>query len=141
MNRTTLRSAPGGVRNGLKPVDGAPGAVFWFQKTPSCRREKPQLRPAMKNHTRSRRIGPPRLSDWSHIFSVLFDRFRPRARRSAVRFSLSMPSLEKKPAATPLNWLPPSLGMMFTTGPSAFTSAPMPLVWSTISSIAAALIW
>ena len=115
--------------------------MFWFQKTPSCRREKPQLRPATKYHTRSRRIGPPRLNDWSHILSVLFDRVRPRDWRSAVRFSLSMLSLEKKPAAIPLNWLPPSLGMMLTTGPSAFVSAPMPLVSSTISSIAAALIW
>ena len=96
-NRTTLRSAPGGVRNGLSPVDGAPGTVFWFQKTPSCFREKPQLRAATKYHTLSRRIGPPRLSDWSHIFSVLFDVVTPRDWRSAVRFSLSILSSVKNP--------------------------------------------
>jgi hypothetical protein len=37
-----------------------------------------------------------------------------------------------------LKVLPPSFGMMFITGPSAFTSAEMPLVCATISCTAAA---
>ncbi len=40
-----------------------------------------------------------------------------------------------------LNLLLPSRGMMFITGPSAFTSAVTPLVWATISETACELIW
>ena len=86
-------------------------------------------------------IGPPRLSDWSHIFNVEFAVSRPASRSSCVRFWLSMLSLAKNPAAMPLNVLPPSFGMTLTTAPSAFVSAETPVVCSTISCTAAELIW
>ena len=122
-------------------MSGAPGKVLWFQWTPACLREKPQLRPAKKNHRLSRLIGPPRLIDWSHSFSVSFDVLRPCSRSSGVRFWPSMALLAKNPARIPLKVLPPSFGMTLTTAPSAFVSAEMPVVCSTISCTAAALIW
>src|SRR5207244_3546312 len=49
--------------------------------------------------------------------------------------------IENRPAKIVLNELPPSFGMMFTTTPSAFVSAEMPLVDITISSTDDAVSW
>ena len=86
-------------------------------------------------------MGPPRLAASSKIFTVLFAVCSPRARNSSVRLALSMPLPLYVPLRMVLKVLPPSFGTTFITGPSALTSAEMPLVCSTISSTTAALTW
>src|SRR5688572_13720367 len=107
---TTFHGAPGGVR-----------CSFWvlFQYVPAWLRTTPQLRGATKNQRRSRLIGPPTLADMSNSFNVLFAVSSPRSFRSCDRFSLSNESFEYRPARVVRNVLLPSLGMMFTTRPSA----------------------
>ena len=81
------------------------------------------------------------LTDSSNTFSVLFAVVRPRALSSSDRLVASMLSLAKSPANATLKVLLPSLGMTFTTKPSALVSAEMPLVDITISSTDAELSW
>jgi hypothetical protein len=130
VQRTTFRSAPGGVRK---------VSCVLFQKVPAWLRASRQLRGATKNQRRSRLIGPPTLTDSSNSLMVLFAVCRPRSLRSCDRLVASRAGFAKRPATIVLNVLPPSFGITFSTTPSALLSAVIPLVDSTISSIDAAL--
>ena len=94
-----------------------------------------------KNQSLSLLIGPPSEADSSNSFWVLLTVFRPRCLNSSLRLSPSRLLLENRPASVVLKVLLPSFGMMFTTTPSAFVSAEIPLVDITISSTDDAVSW
>ena len=99
----------------------------------------PRYRCATKNHTRSRRIGPPNVALSSQSLSNPAGAGAPRAFRSSVKLLADMPLVAKLPKNDPVNLLPPSRGTMLTLTPPLDVSAEIAPVSKEISWAAASL--
>src|SRR5918999_4842637 len=73
-------------------------------------------RPAVKNHRRSRKIGPPNV--YSYVGTTLSS-LVSLAKESPVRLGTSVRQLSLCSVSRnePVNWLPPDFVIMFTTPP------------------------